>query len=160
MGFIRFWEDISRTGCSITTSRMLIAHIAFQKYRICCRPFLAGAFLFSQNHGLRCIPDRFVVECYCFLIIIMVDVPEGCRSVSPTPNTYFFHFRASRARRTMTVPPTSFVVVILFWTTFVDRLRTLVSVPSSLSVRLRAFWIYPCNLQSKRGSHAKRVIHP
>jgi hypothetical protein len=56
-----------------------------------------------------------VVECYCFLIIIiMVDVPEGCRSVSPTPNTYFFHFRASRARRTMRLPPTSFVVVILF----------------------------------------------
>ena len=55
-----------------------------------------------------------MIECYCFLIIIMVDVPEGCRSVSPTPNTYFFHFRASRARRTMTAPPTSFVVVILF----------------------------------------------
>ena len=65
-----------------------------------------------------------VVECYCFLIIIMVGVPKLRRSASPTPNTYFFHFRASRLRKTMRLQPTSFVVVTLFSATFVDRLRT------------------------------------
>ena len=68
--------------------------------------------------------EIIVVECYCFLIIIMVDVPEAAPRASPTPNTYFFHFRASRLRKTMSSAPTSFVVVTLFQVAFVDRLRT------------------------------------
>ena len=85
--------------------------------------------------------------------------PKERSSVSPGPNAYFFHFRASRLRKTMTSTATSFVVVTLFCTTFVDRLRTLAMVPSSRSVRLLGSAIHPCNLQCKRGCLAKRPIH-
>ena len=56
--------------------------------------------------------------------------------------------------------PGPFVVVAFSQLTFVRRLRALAMVPSSRCVRLRGFPIYPCNLHYKRGSDAKRAIHP